>query len=147
MSVCSCVNDLSTVFVVKDASGELRAFENCCPHARGPLNMLPDRFFARDGSLVCTRHGAKFSPVDGHCFHGPCAGKTLHALPIEVCDETGAVCATIDALRTVCEEGGGAYVLRDADSPEAQGDAVQRPAEYVPRARRRRRAAPSDSNS
>ena len=27
------------------AHGALRAFENHCPHARGPLNMFPDKFF------------------------------------------------------------------------------------------------------
>jgi len=129
---------LLDIFVIRDADGQLRAFENYCPHAGGALNMLPDRFFTRDGAaLLCTRHGARFAPADGSCFHGPCAGDALHALDIALC-EAGSVHTTMVALKDLCENGGGAYILREADSPEAQGPLVQRPDESLPPPRSRR---------
>jgi nitrite reductase/ring-hydroxylating ferredoxin subunit len=147
---------LLDIFVVRAPCGTVRAFENHCPHAGGPLNMFPDRFFAKDERLICTRHGAKFNPTSGECFHGPCAGQSLHSLPVEV-DDTGAIRAAVASLRTLCAEGGGAYVLCAADSPEAGGPPVQRPQQEAPPSLLRRRrgrkpvlprepaSAPSDS--
>ena len=58
--------------------GSVVSILNYCPHAGGPLNMLPDRFFSRDGYLMCTRHGAKFEARDGLCVAGPCTGDALN---------------------------------------------------------------------
>lgn len=117
---------LLDIFVACSADGVLSAFENFCPHAGGALNFLPDKFFARDGRhLICTRHGAKFRPEDGHCVKGPCAGDALHPLSVER-DKVGGIVADWDALRQLCDEGGGAFVLRPADSAEAQGPEVER---------------------
>ena len=133
---------LLDIFVCRDLEGRLRAFENYCPHAGGPLNMLPDRFFTRDGTaLLCTSHGAKFSPTDGECFHGPCAGKALHMLELEE-DESGAIATCNRALESLCESGGGAFILRERHVADAQGPQVQRPISPPPRpARSRRRAS------
>lgn len=123
---------LLDVFVVKDADGSVTAFENYCPHAGGALNMIPDRFFSRDGQyLLCTRHGAKFLPTDGLCVHGPCAGDALEELPIE-CDEAKGVFTQWASLHTLCKTGGGAFVVRPAESLEASGPVVSRPKDSNP---------------
>ena len=134
---------LLDLFVVRDADGVLRGFENYCPHAGGPLNMFPDRFFSRDGrSLICTRHGAKFDPVDGACIHGPCKGTMLHPVQVDLVPSTGAVCATVEELESVCVDGFGAFMLFDADTPEARGPAVVRPEPPPPPTPRARRKSP-----
>ena len=127
------------VFVLRDADGHIRGYENYCPHAGGPLNMFPDSFFARDGqSLICTRHGAKFDPNDGSCFHGPCVGTALHPMEVEVDAATGSVCATLGELESVCDDGFGAFILCDAGSAEACGPDVVRPEPPPPRRPRAR---------
>lgn len=126
---------LLDIFVARGADGAIAAYENHCPHAGGPLNMLPDRFFTRDGAhLICMRHGARFSPTDGECVHGPCAGEALSALPVDS-DQSGAIVARWSALRHICVHGGGAYVLREATSDDARVPAVTR-AESSPLPRR-----------
>ena len=71
-------------FVVQCA-GRLRAFVNLCPHARRPLNYLPDRFLDLESDqIVCTGHGARFDVDTGECISGPCAGARLWALDLEV---------------------------------------------------------------
>ena len=52
--------DLESLFVVKQ-DGALYAYVNSCPHIGTPLNVVPDRFFDRDGKhLLCSTHGARF---------------------------------------------------------------------------------------
>ena len=130
---------LLDIFVCRDADGAITAFENYCPHAGGALNMVPDRFFTRDGeALLCSRHGAKFKPEDGLCFHGPCAGDALNELDIDVVGG-GAVETMTKSLMDMCRYGG-AFTLCHADSPQARGPQVQRPPPPPPpRPRRARR--------
>ena len=64
-------------FVVR-WKGEIFAYENVCPHAGHPLNMIPRQFFNMDHSLlICSSHGAVFEPDSGTCVAGPCAGVGL----------------------------------------------------------------------
>ena len=71
-------------FVVR-AGRELRAYVNRCPHAGHPLNLLPDRFLTPDGALLlCSSHGALFEKLSGFCVAGPCAGRSLTPVPLEV---------------------------------------------------------------
>jgi nitrite reductase/ring-hydroxylating ferredoxin subunit len=71
-------------FVVR-AGAHLRAYVNHCPHAGHPLNLLPDRFFTPDGALIlCSSHGALFEKLTGFCVAGPCAGRSLTPVPLEV---------------------------------------------------------------
>ncbi|QQD19955.1 Rieske 2Fe-2S domain-containing protein [Spongiibacter nanhainus] len=52
------------LLVVKDASGEVYAIENYCPHA---IQKLADGEVI--GSMIkCKKHGAVFSLVDGRCI-------------------------------------------------------------------------------
>lgn len=71
-------------FVVR-VGAQLRGFVNRCPHAGHPLNLLPDRFLTPDGSLLlCSSHGALFEKLSGFCVAGPCAGRSLTPVPLEV---------------------------------------------------------------
>ena len=142
---------LLEIFIVRDGDGKLAAYENCCPHAGGPLNQINDKFFDRNGLLLCTRHGARFDPSDGFCIKGPCAGDALNDLEVHA-EADGSVHATMSELKKLCRLGGGAYTTKSAD--EAADLAwVQRPdddsqssstaaasIDAMPRASSRRRA-------
>jgi nitrite reductase/ring-hydroxylating ferredoxin subunit len=71
--------------VVFAHGGEIRAFENRCPHFSIPLNYEPGVFWIYDGStLMCAHHSAMFHLDDGVCFDGPCQGSVLRRLDVEV---------------------------------------------------------------
>ncbi|MGB6605801.1 MAG: Rieske (2Fe-2S) protein [Steroidobacteraceae bacterium] len=71
-------------FVVR--TGErVFGYVNRCPHAGHPLNLFPDRFLTPDGALIlCSAHGAVFEKAGGLCVAGPCPGKSLTGVPLEV---------------------------------------------------------------
>ncbi len=55
---------------------------NRCPHRGIPLEWQPDHFLDTSASLIqCATHGALFLIESGVCIAGPCAGKSLIALP------------------------------------------------------------------
>jgi nitrite reductase/ring-hydroxylating ferredoxin subunit len=65
--------------------GSVRAYENTCPHAGHPLDLLPHRFLTADRShIICASHGALFSLDTGLCVAGPCPGRMLRPLPVTV---------------------------------------------------------------
>ncbi|NND54179.1 MAG: Rieske 2Fe-2S domain-containing protein, partial [Gammaproteobacteria bacterium] len=71
--------------VVVRWQGEVRAYENVCPHAGHSLNLVPTGFFTPDYTqLICSSHGALFAPDTGVCTGGPCAGDALRALECRV---------------------------------------------------------------
>jgi nitrite reductase/ring-hydroxylating ferredoxin subunit len=71
-------------FVVR-AGERVLGYVNRCPHAGYPLNLLPDRFLTADGALiVCSAHGALFEKGSGTCLAGPCPGRSLTQVPLEV---------------------------------------------------------------
>ena len=62
-------------------------YVNRCPHAAHPLDLLPGRFLTPDGTLIlCSSHGALFEKCTGHCVAGPCAGRALTPVTLEVRD-------------------------------------------------------------
>jgi nitrite reductase/ring-hydroxylating ferredoxin subunit len=66
--------------------GGIRAFKNSCPHLHMPLETFPDRFLNSSGEgLICSTHGAQFDK-NGKCFSGPCLGRSLQELAIEIDD-------------------------------------------------------------
>lgn len=73
-------------FVVR--RGEfVAAYRNVCPHAGHPLNWKPDAFLTRAKDLImCSVHGAVFEPLTGLCVGGPCPGRSLTALRVEISD-------------------------------------------------------------
>ena len=69
-------------------NGQVSAYLNSCPHTGGPLDWLPDKFLNLDGDLIqCASHDALFRIEDGVCIAGPCAGRSLSRLRVEVCND------------------------------------------------------------
>ncbi|PCJ68719.1 MAG: 2Fe-2S ferredoxin [Rhodobiaceae bacterium] len=76
--------DLFDMFVVR-THDKVFAYVNACPHAFTPLETFTDRFLTRTkDQILCTTHGALFNLDDGFCTSGPCAGKNLVPLAIEI---------------------------------------------------------------
>ncbi len=72
------------MFVVRTEK-ECLAYVNACPHAFTPLETFTDKFLTRKkDQILCTTHGALFNLDDGFCTSGPCAGKSLVTIPIEI---------------------------------------------------------------
>ena len=71
--------------VLRDADGELRAYVNRCQHLPIPLDSGSRSFFGPDGRfLVCKTHGATYRLDDGMRVEGPCTGRALIALRLEL---------------------------------------------------------------
>jgi nitrite reductase/ring-hydroxylating ferredoxin subunit len=63
----------------------VRGYLNRCPHAGHPLDLLPQRFLTADGSLIlCSSHGALFEKASGYCVAGPCAGRALTPIALQL---------------------------------------------------------------
>lgn len=72
------------IFVLQQA-GDFFAYINSCPHTGVTLNWQQDEFFNLDNQYIqCSMHGALFRKTDGYCIHGPCAGRSLKPVTIEV---------------------------------------------------------------
>lgn len=66
------------------------AYVNSCPHVGSPLDFEPGQFLNFERThILCSTHGAIFRIEDGRCVRGPCVGKSLAAIPVEV--RAGAV--------------------------------------------------------
>lgn len=73
-------------FVVR-AGESVYAYQNFCAHAGHRLNWKPDCFLTKDNqAIICASHGALYTIESGACFAGPCTGKALRAVDIEVRD-------------------------------------------------------------
>lgn len=73
-------------FVVR-RDNEIFAYQNYCVHAGHPLNWQPDRFLTEDGGhIICSSHGATYNLDDGVCVAGPCKGKELKKVAVEIRD-------------------------------------------------------------
>jgi nitrite reductase/ring-hydroxylating ferredoxin subunit len=76
-------------FIVR-VGAEVRGYVNHCPHAGHPLDIVPHRFLTHDGALIlCGSHGALFDKLSGYCIAGPCAGRSLRPIPLQL--ESGFV--------------------------------------------------------
>ena len=63
------------------------AYQNFCAHVGHPLNWSPNRFLTKDNkAIICASHGALYEIDTGRCFAGPCAGKALRTVAIDVRD-------------------------------------------------------------
>lgn len=73
-------------FVVRQG-GQVFAYQNFCVHVGHPLNWMPDRFLTKDNAaIICASHGAMYAIESGLCFAGPCKGKALRPVVIDVRD-------------------------------------------------------------
>jgi nitrite reductase/ring-hydroxylating ferredoxin subunit len=72
------------MFVLRVAD-TVHGYLNRCPHAGHPLDLRPQHFLTADGTLIlCASHGALFEKSTGYCVAGPCAGRSLTPVPLEV---------------------------------------------------------------
>ena len=63
------------------------AYQNLCPHAGHPLNWKPDSFLTPDrDAIICASHGAMFTIESGECIAGPCPGRSLKPVAVDVRD-------------------------------------------------------------
>lgn len=63
--------------------GKPRAYLNQCGHVPVELDWLEGAFFDADGAyLICSTHGAMYSPATGQCISGRCNGKGLTRLDV-----------------------------------------------------------------
>jgi nitrite reductase/ring-hydroxylating ferredoxin subunit len=71
-------------FVVR-AGTQVHGYRNVCPHSGHPLDLMPGRFLTADRLLIlCSSHGALFEKATGLCVAGPCPGRYLTRVPLEV---------------------------------------------------------------
>ena len=69
--------------------GQVQAYLNRCSHVAMELDLQENKVFDRDGQwLVCSSHGAEFSPETGDCVGGPCNGGLVK---IALSEESGVV--------------------------------------------------------
>jgi nitrite reductase/ring-hydroxylating ferredoxin subunit len=79
-------------FVVRQGN-DVFAYQNYCVHAGHPLNWKPDEFLTKDKSaLMCASHGALYEISSGECAGGPCQGRSLRTVDVEVRDGIVYVC-------------------------------------------------------
>ena len=73
-------------FVVRRGD-EVYAYQNYCVHVGHPLNWMPDSFLTKDRkAIICASHGAMYEIESGFCVAGPCKGKSLRQVPVDVRD-------------------------------------------------------------
>lgn len=72
------------VLLLRDEQGAVRAYENLCQHIPIPLDAGGRTFLDATGNLVCATHGATYRRSDGLCIGGPCRGRSLRALRVEI---------------------------------------------------------------
>lgn len=73
-------------FVVRQGD-KVFAYQNFCAHVGHQLNWIPDGFLTRDRkAIVCASHGAEYEIDTGLCYRGPCLGKSLRKVQLEVRD-------------------------------------------------------------
>lgn len=75
--------DEAPAFVIR-YQGRVHAYINECVHIPLELDQNPGHVFDMTGQfLVCSVHGAYYSPNDGRCLGGPCRGPGLVPLSVE----------------------------------------------------------------
>ena len=72
-----------TAFAIRYAD-EAHAYLNQCSHVPMEMDYQPDRFFDSTGHwLMCSTHGAIYSPSTGECRGGPCRGGLVKIALVE----------------------------------------------------------------
>ena len=70
-------------FAVRYA-GRAQAYLNRCTHVAMELDYQPNHFFDLTGHwLICSTHGALYSPESGACRGGPCRGGLVRVPLVE----------------------------------------------------------------
>jgi nitrite reductase/ring-hydroxylating ferredoxin subunit len=71
-----------SILVVRTTHG-VRAYWNVCQHLPVPLDSGLG-YLPHHDLLVCQTHGARFTKDDGLCVWGPCRGRMLDAIAVDV---------------------------------------------------------------
>jgi nitrite reductase/ring-hydroxylating ferredoxin subunit len=74
-----------TIFIVRKGS-RIFAYFNDCPHVESaPLAWRKDEYLNKGKThIICHGHGAEFTIDDGYCVLGPCIGKSLKEIKVDV---------------------------------------------------------------
>ena len=73
-------------FVVRQGD-EVFAYQNLCAHVGHPLNWKPDSFLTKDkDAIICASHGAMYHIRSGECYAGPCRGRSLRKVDVDIRD-------------------------------------------------------------
>ena len=70
-------------FVLR-VDGQPRAYLNRCVHVPTEMDWQPGEFLDSDKRfIICSTHGATYTPEDGRCVSGPCGRGRLTPLSVE----------------------------------------------------------------
>ncbi len=74
-----------TMFVVRKGA-RVFGWRNFCPHyGHEQMAWEKDGYLTHDGArIVCGAHGAEYEIESGVCVAGPCLGKALVPVPLEI---------------------------------------------------------------
>ena len=79
--------------ILLNRGGTIRAYLNNCPHIGVGLDYGDGDCLDREtDELVCSLHGARFSPDSGECLIGPCGGQFLTPFNVDVDEQGQVVC-------------------------------------------------------
>lgn len=72
------------IFAVKH-DNKIYVYENFCPHLGINLEFQPNQFLDLEKRFIqCSNHNALFEIDSGFCLSGPCYGKSLRKIPVEM---------------------------------------------------------------
>ncbi len=81
------LNDETFDFFIVRKDDSIYGYINSCPHTGVNLEWMPDKFLDLSGSVIqCSTHGAQFRIENGFCIYGPCLGRYLERVELEVRD-------------------------------------------------------------
>jgi nitrite reductase/ring-hydroxylating ferredoxin subunit len=91
----------NSMFVVRQGS-TLHGYLDRCPHYGDTrLPWRQDAYLDATGeAIVCSSHGARFDIASGKCIIGPCLGRSLTRVPLEV-SPAGEILAHFDLTRGI----------------------------------------------
>ncbi len=76
------IGEDATGFVVR-YNNIAHAYLNRCAHVPIELDWTEGEFFESSGLyLMCSTHGAIYTPENGHCIGGPCRGGRLRQITV-----------------------------------------------------------------
>lgn len=79
------IEGIPASLIVVRQNQDVFVYLNSCPHIGSPLDFEPGRFLNLEKDLIqCSLHGALFTIEQGNCVSGPCEGKHLTAIPVEI---------------------------------------------------------------
>lgn len=87
--------------LVVNSTGEvgLRVYINRCPHLPLTLDIGTGSFYTKEGNeLLCSNHGARFTPESGLCTWGPCEGHALIPIPFSLSEDSTHLEIHIDQI-------------------------------------------------